>query len=302
MKVLLIGLGSIAHKHLDALKKIKPECEIWALRSAKSANEVEGVCNIYKWDEIPSQIDFVMICNPTSEHFKTISRSLSLQVPLFIEKPPLMSLDGAEYLIKQVKESGVRTYTAFNFRFHPVIQWLKENLKGKRVLEVQTYCGSYLPDWRPGRDYRQVYSSKKEQGGGVHLDLIHELDYLFWMFGAPDRLQTDRDHVSDLELNSVDIAHYWMKYKAFNISVILNYYRRDPKRAIEIVMDNDTWTADLLEGSVVNKKKETIFKDSSPVSCTYKSQIEYFLAGLDNEKDYMNNLFESINTLKYCLR
>jgi hypothetical protein len=93
-----------------------------------------------------------------------------------------------------------------------------------------------------------------------------------------------------------------MKYKAFNISVILNYYRRDPKRAIEIVMDNDTWTADLLEGTVVNMKKETIFKDSSPVSCTYKSQIEYFLAELDNEKDYMNNLFESVNTLKYCLR
>jgi predicted dehydrogenase len=212
-----------------------------------------------------------------------------------------MDLEGSESLMAKIKARGIKTYTAFNFRFHPLILWLKENLKGKRVLEVQAYCGSYLPDWRPGRNYRDVYSAKAELGGGVHLDLIHELDYLLWLFGEPDSLQSDRGKVSDLEIDSFDVARYWLSYNNFYISVLLNYYRRDPKRQLELVLEGDTWIADLLNGCITNASGSTLFEDTSPVIETYTSQLKYFLEGLDSNEDYMNNLDESLNTLSYAL-
>jgi len=302
MKALLIGLGSIAQKHLTALRELKPHCKIYALRNSNSSTKVEGVKNIYEWGEIPADIDFAMICNPTSKHYNTVKKVLLLEVPLFIEKPPFMNTEGGTTLIKKIHEKAIKTYTAFNFRFHPVIQWLKENLAGKRILEVQAYCGSYLPNWRPGRDYRDVYSAKNEMGGGVHLDLIHELDFLLWLFGKPVKSDFFLRKVSDLEIDTPDMAHYWLRYPMFSISILLNYYRKDPKRELEIVMDDDTWTADLINRIIVNGEGKTIFEDKRPVTDTYLEQMKYFLRGLKNDEPYMNNLAESLTTLDYCLR
>ncbi len=302
MKVLIIGLGSIAQKHINALKKLQPDCEILALRSGKSRCEIEGVKNVYQWDQVPHNLDFVMICNPTSEHYKTIKKSLEVGVPLFIEKPPLMNLEGVTELLSQTEQKNIRTYTAFNFRFHPVIQWLSNNLSEKRVLEVQAYCGSFLPNWRPGRDYRKVYSAKRELGGGVHLDLIHELDYITWLFGEPFQLNSFRSKVSDLQINSIDTAHYWLQYENYNISVLLNYYRRDARRYMEIVMEDETWMADLLASQVIKANGQVIFSDSCNLTDTYYEQMKYFVAGLNKQENYMNHLGESIRTLSYCLQ
>ena len=73
-------------------------------------------------------------------------------------------------------------------RMHPGLQkieeWIKQDKLGK-IYSVQVDLGEYLPDWHPWEDYRQSYAARADQGGGVILTLIHELDYLHWLFGKP---------------------------------------------------------------------------------------------------------------------
>lgn len=301
MKVLIIGLGSIATKHLWALKEMDAECEVFALRSGKSSRDVSGVNNIHSFDETPADIDFIIICNPTSEHYSVIEQCISYGVPLFIEKPPLMNLNGVDALLDKIKTKGIKTYTAFNFRFHPLILWLKSSLSGKRVLEVQAYCGSYLPDWRPNRDYRKVYSAIEELGGGVHLDLIHEMDYITWLLGTPKKVQSTRKKISDLEIQTPDFAHYLLEYDQSFAAITLNYFRKDSKRIIEVVMDDDTWVANLLTGKITNSTNELVFESDVPVQNTYLEQMRYFVQNLKEEKDYMNNLAAGVRTLELSL-
>ena len=139
MKVLIIGLGSIAKKHIFALRNTKQDMQIFALRSSVKSDKKEDIVNVYSIEHIPSKIDFVIISNPTSQHYNTILEVLKLKVPLFIEKPPLMDLANVERLLSKIRKNSIKTYTAFNLRFHPAIQWLKEKIPLIKVIEVQSY-------------------------------------------------------------------------------------------------------------------------------------------------------------------
>jgi predicted dehydrogenase len=301
MKVLVIGLGSIAQKHIHAIKFLRPDAEIFALRSSNNAPALSEIQNIYSWDEVPKDLKFILISNPTSEHLNTIQKALAYRVPIFLEKPPLMSMDGAEETMKQVTAFSVPVYTAFNLRFYPLIEWTKNNLPLEKVLEVQVYCGSYLPEWRVGQDYRKNYSSIQALGGGVHLDLIHEMDYVTWIFGLPVASRLFLSKVSKLEIDSVDAAHYWLSYPNYNISILLNYFRRDKKRSMEIVMEDTTWTVDIMKGLVTDSTGQIVFKTNYNIIDTYVDQMRYFLDCIESNIPFMNNLSQSIKTLNHSL-
>ena len=62
-----------------------------------------------------------------------------------------------------------------------------ENGAGKSTLGKIIFShvenGSYLPDWHPDENYSKSYAARNDLGGGVVLTCIHEIDYLYWIFG-----------------------------------------------------------------------------------------------------------------------
>ena len=61
MKVLIIGLGSIARKHINAIRIIEPNSVIYALRSSSPASLEDGVINIFSLDELSVTPNFIII-------------------------------------------------------------------------------------------------------------------------------------------------------------------------------------------------------------------------------------------------
>ena len=69
---------------------------------------------------------------------------------------------------------------------------------------------------------------------GVSIDLIHEWDYLTWLFGFPDEVCNFRGKYSDLEIDSDDHSVYIAKYPDKQISLSLDYFGRIERREIEL--------------------------------------------------------------------
>lgn len=303
MKVLIIGLGSIGKKHVAALRSINPSIQIDALRSSKSNVELEGVVNYYEFNEIKqNKYDFAIISNPTSEHKRTIEQVVQLNIPLFIEKPLFHNLD-IEDLVKNVISHNITTYVACNLRFLNSLIFLKKYLTSNsiRINEINVYCGSYLPDWRKDTDYKNNYSAIPELGGGVHIDLIHEIDYLYWFFGMPNNTHRFFSNKSSLNITAYDYANYILEYQNFNVNIILNYFRRDAKRTCEIVLEDLTLTANLLENKIVDSNQKIIFESEQKMIETYKNQLEYFIACIKNNSKPFNTIEDAYNLLKICL-
>lgn len=304
MNVLIIGLGSIARKHITALQSLKVDLKIYALRSSLNATIEEGVENIYDLDNSTVVFDFAIISNPTHLHYEYIEKLAHKGIPLFIEKPAIHRLENADNLVQLIEDEKIVTYVACNLRFHPCISFLKNKIDTEvlRINEVNVYCGSYLPDWRPEKDFRTIYSANAAMGGGVHLDLFHELDYTTWLFGLPSKSKSVFRNISTLEIDAVDYANYIFEYDFFTANIVLNYFRRKPKREIEIVLDDDTWTVDLIKNEIRNDAGEYLFQVINfNVEDTYSLQLDYFIDCLKNKQVPMNSLKESVEILKICL-
>lgn len=303
MKVLIVGLGSIAKKHISALRKIDSSVVLYALRSQENAITFPDVENVYDWS-IASEVDFILISNPTSAHAETIIKASEFNKPLFIEKPILGDLERASEIVEIIQKRQIPTYVAFVLRFHPILLKIKEYLSQSKskIDEVNIYCGSYLPEWRQGVDFRNSYSANAELGGGVHLDMTHEIDYAYWLFGKPKEVKSLLRSKSHLQISAIDYASYQFVYEGFTVNIILNYYRRQEKREIEILSKDF-----ILNGDLINYKlreslsQELLYEGKSDSIKLLENQMRYFIKNLNSKKVFESNVVSSVNLLKLIL-
>jgi predicted dehydrogenase len=133
-------------------------------------------------------------------------------------------------------------------RFHPAIAALRAALPMVgRVRFAQAHYGNYLPDMRPGADYRALYCASAAAGGGVILDAIHEIDYLVWLFGGVERVTAEAGKLSDLDIDVEDYASIVLTHAGGVRSEIhLDYLQRSKRRGCVIAGSEGTlvWTSE----------------------------------------------------------
>ena len=119
------------------------------------------------------------------------------------------------------------------------------------MLSVQARVGQYLPDWRPGRDYRATYSGRRAEGGGVLRDLSHELDFLLWLFGGWTAATALGGTLSSLEIDSEDTVVALLALRDCPaVSLHLDYLDRGGRRSLLVQTDRRTLELDLVEGAL----------------------------------------------------
>jgi predicted dehydrogenase len=304
LKILIIGLGSIGKKHVNAVLSLYPLAQIFALRSDSTCDKYLNVINIFDKKDIPTDISFIIISNITSSHEQTINEMIGLNCPLFIEKPVLSNLNNFKQLSDKIHENSIQTYIACNLRFHPALQFIKHYIEVNhpRINEVNIYSGSYLPDWRPGKDFRKIYSANEEEGGGVHLDLIHEIDYCTWLFGFPVESISMKTNNSSLHISAVDNARYFFKYLDFTAGIVLNYFRKDAKRQIEIITENETIVIDIIKNKVhTSTNNQNLFENDFNILETYEHQMKYFIDCIQVKQRTMNDFDYAVEVLKLAI-
>ena len=299
MKVCFFGMGSIGTRHARNLKKIMEEkeknVEIHAYRSSLGNAVLSEFVdkNIFEWALLESPYDAVFITNPTALHYETLLKALDLASAFFVEKPVFHSssllLDGLMPLRKKI------TYVACPLRFHPVLVHLKQNFSDK-VFAAQVTSSSYLPDWRKGRDYRISYSARREMGGGVALDLIHEIDYVRYLFGIPEKCQRITAQFSSLEIESDDYASYLLTYPDKAVEIHLDYFGRTTQREIRLICEKGTYIGDLLKNTLTNLTtgEQLVF----PSTDIYLEEMEYFLKMAEGNTGTFNDIYSAVETLR----
>lgn len=275
LKVCFVGIGSIATRHIRNLhyvcKEKNIELTVDAVRRQDSKALEEGleVNTVYmESEDIPSDYDVLFVTNPTSMHMDVLEKYHDKAKHFFIEKP-ISSLEELDRVENFPFRNDSIYYVACPMRYFGVMQYLKENVDLTRVISARSICSSYLPEWRPGTDYRECYSAHKSMGGGVSIDLIHEWDYLTWLFGMPETVMGRMGKISGLEIDSEDYAIYLGQYKDKIVELHLDYFGRQSIRELMLITDEDTIIADFIGKTVKYTKagKELDFAEERDVAC-----------------------------------
>ncbi|MBB3213007.1 putative dehydrogenase [Herbaspirillum sp. Sphag1AN] len=259
---LIVGFGSIGARHARILAGLGLRTVVVSRRPIEFPIRY-ALLETALQNEVP---DYVVIASSTDEHHLVLDKLLSLNFSgkILVEKPlfdHVRHIEVADYS---------RVFVAYNLRFHAVLQRLRQILAGEQILAAQVYAGQYLPDWRPGTDYRTSYSADRVRGGGVLRDLSHEIDYVLWLFGGWTRVAALGGQLSALEINSDDSFALLLETPACPIvTVQINYLDRPGRRSIVVNTAKLTVEADLVRGTIsCNGNMETIAseRDESYIS------------------------------------
>jgi len=301
MLIGIIGYGSIGDRHCRNLLAHQVELVVLTKRQ-----DVAGVPVVHSWGNFRKRgpFDAIFIANETYKHVETIRKCLPLKPrALFVEKPVSHTLKGLAPMEAILQQRNISCWVGYNLQFFKPLQRIKNILDNGRLgklYSLRVSVGQDLREWRK-RDHRVSYSSGAGKGGGVMLDLIHDINYPAWLLGEPlHPVAALVKRVSTLQVKAEDCAESLLcTHSGVLVSVHQDYVRIPDKRSLEIVAERGTLEWNTLTDTIqlwVGKKytKENVAVDRNDM---YKAEISLFLKKLKSGR-YFSNMAEAVRDVQ----
>jgi predicted dehydrogenase len=330
VRILFCGLGGIGQRHLRNLQQLLGgELEVHAyrvrgqrikLRDNLSVDEGADLEKDYRitvhhdLDAALAQLpSAAFICNPSALHIPVALACARAGVAVFVEKPLSHDLQGIAELQKEVAEHDLLLHVGYQFRFHPGLQRMKALLESGffgHLLSVRSEVGEYLPNWHRYEDYRQMYAARTDQGGGVILSQIHEMDLIYWFFGLPQSIVSHGGKLSQLEIDVEDVASSLMRCEgasgSFPVLLHQDFLQRPPVRTFKIFGDAGSAEIDLLANRLRIYNAQGALTESNDFPSfvrndMFLAQTRHFLDCLKQGGKPAVNLYDGLQSLRLAL-
>jgi predicted dehydrogenase len=307
--IAIIGLGSIGRRHLRLIKQIRPEIKITVVRSGKGEHcaEEEIADNIVQSIKAATSlgIEAAIISTPSTFHLSNAITLLKSDIHLLIEKPLSNTMEYTEELVRLSKTSKAIILIGYVLRYDPAAIRFKQLLLEEDIgekLHIRVECGSYLPDWRPDQDYKKTVSASTELGGGVLLELSHELDYINWFFGQPSDIQALLRNSKTLGIDVEDQVDILLSYENdCPISVQIDFCRRKPMRVCSVLTTKGQVTWNAMSKKVVSEwvgQEKKVNEFSFERDHIYQEQLIHFLDCIENKKTPAVTLNDGVDVMQ----
>jgi predicted dehydrogenase len=330
MKALFVGAGAIGQRHMRNLRALLGDrAELLAYRVRRLSTTLTDQMAVEQGADLEQRLklrvftdldealslrpDAAFICNPTSLHLPPALAAARAGCHLFIEKPLSHTLDQVDELIEIVERQSLAATVAYQLRFHPLVERMRELLSERaigRVVAVDAEVGEYLPGWHPYEDYRQSYAARADLGGGAILTQIHEFDYLYSLFGLPRRIFAIGGQLTRLEVDVEDTASILMESvvdgRPVPIHVHLDYIQSPPTRTCRIVGDAGKMTLDFRTSTLVVYQSDGSIRERLELADFQRNQMfldemQAFLRCIERHEPPVVSLRDGGQSLKMAL-
>lgn len=162
MRVVVIGAGSIGRRHAGNLEVLGHEARLMPWRGFTAGALRDG------------RFDAAVIATATQVRLELVALCADLGLPVYVEKPLAFRSEALADLMAAAAPVADRSLAGFMMRWHPAFRALARlDLSG--VYDASFGIGHDVRLWRRDWSFAASYAALP-QGGGVLLDLCHEID------------------------------------------------------------------------------------------------------------------------------
>ncbi len=330
MKILIVGLGSIGQRHARSLRELLgSDVELLAFRQtyrrleisdsleARPDVDLEALYGITAYDSLANALaegpTATLVCTPNHLHLPIALEAARAGSHLFIEKPVAHRLAGLEELQREVRKLDLVCMVGYHLRFHPALDRLRA-LCRDGALGTLLSCwfdfGEHMPFWHRYEDYSQTFMAREEQGGGVVMTQIHDLDAIYSLFGLPETVYATGGRSGALDIDAEDHVTAILSYQSSSapFSVVLNQdcLRYPPVRMYSIrgtkgCVEWDYY-ANVVSLTDFDGRPRTLYSDPSLQRNTlFLAEMEHFLNCIHKREQPRVPLHEGIDSLRMAL-
>lgn len=148
----------------------------------------ENVALTTSMNELRRQkLDAVMICTPDFLHEEHAVAMLEAGIPVYLEKPMAITIEGCDRVLAAAKTNGVKLFVGHNMRYMTIIRKMKALIDQGAIGEVRSiWCRHFIS--YGGDAYFRDWHSEREKSTGMLLQKgAHDFDVMHWLTGCNSR-------------------------------------------------------------------------------------------------------------------
>lgn len=189
-KVMIIGCGRVAAKHLKAIAKNSKRVSLAALvdvseEAAKRLSPDTPYYSDYKKAIEEVKPDIVAVTVPSGLHYEIAKYAMEHGCNLLLEKPMTMSSGESRDIYDISQKTGKKIAMGHIYRYFPIVGLVHDDIKDGKFGKVTH--GSIYVRWGHGDDYYGSAAWRgtwKSDGGALMNQTIHAIDLLVWLMGS----------------------------------------------------------------------------------------------------------------------
>lgn len=170
MRVLVIGSGSIGRRHHDNLQALGAASRLVSWRAEGLGGALAAM----------TDAQAVVVATATDIRLPLIEAAAARGLPVYVEKPLAFRREDVEAMAILAAPVADRSMLGLMMRYHPAVRALAETDLSD-VFQFALTIGHDVTQWRANWRFSESYAARAE-GGGVLLDLCHELDLAACLF------------------------------------------------------------------------------------------------------------------------
>lgn len=187
MNVIIVGTGVMGTTHAKAIKDSKIiNLRGFVGRNPEKTKKVADAFSVNSYTDLEEvlfkeDVDIVDICLPTYLHEYAVLMAIKYKKHIMCEKPFTLSHEIAKRLSDEAKNAGIKMMVLQVVRFWPEYVSIKNVIDKKVIGKIQNIYMNRLSTYPK---YSNWFSDPSKSGGGLYDLNIHDLDYLYYLFGA----------------------------------------------------------------------------------------------------------------------